>query len=238
MTSRPPSRWQRLRRKLRDEGPRHTALLILNGLVPRPLIDVRVWVVASTDLSDFIDAEIPDVGVHWNHGADGDDAAVEERLAQGKLAAVIERGDRVVAWEIFAAGDFVKENWLRFTFRDKDVYGIAMFVKPEYRGQGLAVGLASFAYRELARLGYLRDYGVTDALNLSSLRTSAKARHWPVGRIVYVRCGGFTVIGIDGRFRAGFWSARNPLVIDFSAFDDKVMQGGETGVSASTVHLE
>ena len=66
----------------------------------------------------------------------------------------------------------------------------------------------------------LCDYSLTDALNRSALRSSAKVRHWPIGRITYGRCCGFTVIRIGRRVHAGFWSADNPLVINFSAFDD------------------
>jgi len=228
MDNRQPSPWQRFRSKVRDEGPLHAALVALNSLVPRSLLDIRVWVVASTELSGFADAEFPDVGVCWavvtkDGGFDALDEAtvsIEDSLARGELASVIERDGRVVGFETFAAGVFVKEDWLRFALRDDEVYGIRIFVVPEYRGQDLAVWIASFAYREFARMGYRRDYGVTDVLNRRSLRAHAKARHWPVGRIAYGRCCGFTVIRIGRRVRAGFWSADNPLVIDFSTFDD------------------
>jgi len=228
MATHRPSPWQRIRRKFRAEGPLHTALVALNSILPRSMLDVRVWVVSSTDLSTFLDAEIPDDNVHWAGMASddnpaplgGEHAAIEDRLARGKLTVVIERDGRVVGWEMFAARVFVKEDWLRFTVRDREIYSIRIFVEPEYRGQGLAVRLASFAYRELARHGYLRDYGVTDALNRSSLRAHAKVRHLPVGWIAYGRCCGFTVIKIGRRVRVGFWLADNPLVIDFGTFDD------------------
>jgi len=225
----PPSPWQRFRRKLRDDGPLHTALVILNSLVPRPLLDVRVWIVSSADFSAFVDAEVPDVGVHWNIEADddspaapvGEHAAIEDKLARGELAAVIERDGRVVAWDTFATGVFVKEDWLWFAFLDNEIYSSWSFVEPDYRGRGLAVGLALYAYRELARRGYLRDYSVTDALNRSALSSSAKVRHLPIGRIAYVRCCGLAVIRINRQVRAGYWSANNPLVIDFNVFDDR-----------------
>jgi GNAT superfamily N-acetyltransferase len=206
----------------------HTALVVLNTIVPRPLLDVRVWVVARTDLSAFVDAEVPDVGVYWVGTADVDglalqdaeQAGIEDQLARGKVATVIERDGRIVGWETFTSEDFAKEDWLWIAVRDREIYEIRMFVEPEYRGQGLAVWLNRFAYREFARQGYLLSYGVTDALNRRSLRAAAKVCHRPVGRIVYGRCFGFAVIRIGRRLRAGSWTADSPLVIDFSAFDN------------------
>jgi len=228
MPARPPSPWRRFHRKLREIGFRDTALLILRRLVRRSPLDIRVWVVARADLSAFVDAEDPDVDVHWAGVADDDGpvplggghAAIEDKLARGELTAVIERDGRAVGWEVFATGVFVKEDWLWFSFRDREIYGIRMFVEPKYRGQGLAVCLSRFAYREFARRGYISDYGVTDTRNKSSLRTAAKVRRLPIGRIAYVHCGGFAVIRINRQVRAGYWSADNPLVIDFSVFDD------------------
>ena len=200
---------------------------IFDRTVPRSLFDARIWVVSSADFSTFVDAEVPDVGTRWADEADDDgpvppdreQASIEDKLARGEIAAVIERDGRVVARDYFTAGSFMQKEWLRFAFRDREIYSSWSFVEPEYRGQGLAVQLAHFAYREFARQGYLRDFSVTDALNRSALRSSAKMRHWPIGRIAYARCCGFTVTRIGGRVHAGFWSAKNPLVIDFSVFD-------------------
>jgi GNAT superfamily N-acetyltransferase len=212
--------WRRFRRKVRNEGLAHTTLVILNSIVPRPLIGLRVWVVSSADFSAVIDGEGPDCGVRWNVGTDGDDAAIADKLARGELTATIERDGRLVGWDMFATGAIVKEDWLWFICRDREVYGSRSFVEPDYRGQGLAVRLAQFAHRELARHGYHRDYSVIDALNRNALAVAAKVRHLPIGQIAYLRCGRLTIIRIGRRVRAGFWSATNPLVIDFSVFDN------------------
>ncbi len=225
-TDRPANPWQRFRRKVRDEGPLYAALLMLNHVVPQSLLDVGVWVVSSADLSTFIDAEDPDDDVRWQGSVDAGGLTIPDRkqpdfenlLECGKLAAVIERDGGIVAWDLFATERFIQKKWLWFAFGDRDIYSSWSFVEPEYRGQGLAVQLALFAYREFARRGYLRDYSVTGALNRSALKTSVKVRHWPIGRIAYGRCCGFTVIRFGRRIRAGFWSADKPLVIDFRDF--------------------
>jgi len=163
-TDRPANPWQRFRRKVRDHGPLHTALLMLNHVVPRSLLDVKVWVVSSADLSTFIDAEDPDDDVRWQGSVDAGGLTIPDRkqpdfenlLECGKLAAVIERDGGIVAWDLFATERFIQKKWLWFAFGDRDIYSSWSFVAPDYRGQGLAVQLALFAYREFARRGYLR----------------------------------------------------------------------------------
>jgi len=226
--NRQPNLWRRFRRKVRDEGPRYTALLILNEIMPRSLVDAKFWVVLSIDLSTFADAEVPDVGIRWadvvdDHGSappGGEYAAIENMLARGELAAVIERDGRVVARHLYTAKSFIQKEWLQFVFRDREIYGTLCFVEPEFRGQGFANQLNIFAFNEFAGLRYLRSYCIIDALNRSSLRASVKVRYRRIGRITFVRCCGFTVIRIGRRVRAGFWSAENPLVVEFSEFDD------------------
>jgi len=187
--------------------------------VPRPLIDVRVWVVSSADFTAVVEDGPPDAGVRWDIEAKAGGSVIADELARGALTAVIECNGRPVGWDSFATGVITKEDWLRFVLRDREIYGSRSFVEPEYRGRGLAVRLARFVHREFARHGYLRDYSVIDVLNRNALAVAARVRHLPIGRIGYVRCYGFTVIRIGRRVRAGFWSAKNPLVIDFGVFD-------------------
>jgi len=177
--------------------------------------------VSSADFTAVVDDGPPDAGVRWDIEAKAGGSVVADELARGALTAVIKCDGRPVGWDTFSTGVIAKEDWLWFVLRDREIYGSRSFVEPEYRGQGLAVRLARFVHRDFARHGYRRDYSVIDALNRSALAVAAKVRHLPIGRISYVRCGGFTVIRIGRRFRAGNWSADNPLVIRFSTFDDR-----------------
>ena len=223
-----PKLWPRLRRKFRDQGPLYAAQRIFDGIVPRRLFELRRWVVSSADLSTFADAEVPDAGARWANEANGDASPapdgeygdLEDCLARGEPLAVVERDGKAVAWHSFATQNFILNDWLWLVFRDREVYSMWSFVEPEHRGQGLAGRLTHFAYRDFARLKYLRAYSVIDVLNRSALRASSKMCHRRIGRITYLRCCGFTIIRIGGRFRAGLWSTDNPLLLALSQMND------------------
>lgn len=204
-------------------GPIYAAQRALRLAVPRWLVDANVWVITAADLRDFLDADAPEGSARWAGEADLE-ALAAFGMTRDEISAWLARGDRVavmeaeddsgrgiVAWNWYATEYFDQRPWLRLTLGERETMGTLAVVAPAYRGKGLANRVSAFAFRDFARQGYLRDYGLFDALNRNSLKAFAKMGHQPIGRIAYVRCLGLTVLKVNNRARAGVWSAANSL---------------------------
>ena len=126
---------------------------------------------------------------------------------------------RPVAYDIVGADAKVLTSWLRLEAPEMDTWGIAIWVAPEARGQGLAGQLRRRVAQEFRNAGFVHLLGTIDTPNTRSVRTFKKLGARFVGRVDFVWLFGFGLICFTSRPRVGRWTSRQPLTLSIGPID-------------------
>ncbi len=191
-------------------------------MIPRSVLTAGVWFVFELQLKDLIEDQEDDPEIRWA-GAEDVELLAQMGWPEPKLRALFERGARVAMLERDGAlvGCLWIEptahnpyDWLRFNLSPEDLWVIYTWVDPGHRGQRLFGRLRRFIALNCICEGYTRLLSAIGKENTPSLRANAKTPNRILGRILYLRCLGITVLRARGRLDVGWWAVGRQLELD------------------------
>ena len=216
---------QRLRRNLRELGPRYTAQNVIKTIAPERVLRANTMFIVAADLRDWPRDQTAHSKVRWATETDSPifaqtDISVAEflhQLAAGARIAIYEHDGEILGYFIYRTSDIKHHPWLRYRLAPDLIWHRMAWTAPQHRGKRVHTIVQNFALFELSRQGYVGMLASVDAVNTSSLRASIKECS-VVGSVSFIRSLDLTAVWVNGRVRFGTWRSENPLVLASDLF--------------------
>lgn len=213
-------KWKRMRQSLREVGAVYSLQAATKNIFPSWLLRWGSFLVVSNDISNRSGLNRSEEGIRRVKPEDADGLVatkgapmtLEEYFKRGSWMCVYESDGKIAGFHVYDFGCVEHLDWLVFDLTEDILWGTDVWVAPELRGKELHARMRSFNLMRLEGSGYERTFGVIEAHNISSLRSSLK-RNQVVATFTYFRLLNLTLLWVDGRFRIGFWRPGHRLVI-------------------------
>jgi len=218
------SAWlDRVRARRREVGNRYTIKLVWLRLVPLSLFHFEHYFIYGLDLRAWKGGDGGVEAARWARPGDTNELLrigmqpdqVKDLTDVRYRAGVIEREGRIVAYNWCHTGTTAPWPWMRFSLGPGDVWSFRGWTEPALRGHGLFPQVKGFMAQAYKDQGFVRMVSMIEALNRNQQKANASLGGRPIGRLFMLRFLRLTLVGMDGRFRFGWWSAKRPFTLAF-----------------------
>lgn len=214
------SRLSRIHRSLREVGFFYTMQTTVKNLFPTRVLGWGSFLIFELDARNWSGSQWSEEGIRQVRAEDAPQLArtkalpltLDRYLNRGSRMCVAEVDDRIVGFYIYDARSVEHLGWLRIDLSDDVLWTSDTWVAPECRGNDLLSRMRSFNLSRLVGDGYQRCMSFVELQNMPSLRASLKNVN-VVCTVTYFRVFRFTLVWMDGRLHAGYWSPDRRLVI-------------------------
>lgn len=199
---------------------------MIRRLIPNSWLSAGRWAVFELPLRELANQPQPNLPIRWASTADAELLSqmgwpitrVRQLLDSGARTALLERGGRLLACLLLESYVHEPYEWLRFELPPQDLWVVYTWVHPDARGAGLFGHLRRFVATDCMAQGYGRILNAIGEENVKSLQANAKLPTRRLGRIVYLRVPGLTLVSAAGQVHLGRWNKQRPLALDMARF--------------------
>jgi len=218
----------RVNARRREVGFRYTVRLIWLRLVPKWLFQFDHYYIYSLDLQAWNRRDRAFAEARWARPDDAEELLrigmrpdqVNDLTNARYRAGVIEHEGRIVAYNWCYTGTKAPWPWIRLSLGPGDVWSFRGWTVAEHRGRGLFPRVKGFMAQSYKDQGFTRMVSTIEVPNRNQQKANASLGGRPIGRLFMLRLLGLTLVGLNGRFRLGWWSAERPFTVAFDLIGD------------------